>query len=200
MRSKSFGVRPCCLISSGVTAGSAVGIWLVIDRFKVTNPQDRSITQIRIFIKSSHFGSVRHIFELRTLGVSINNREASMVKKAIVALACVLIASPAFAQTTKKRTRHHRTTTALTTVEGVTVTAPIIGSQGGSAASYKPAGTLVIRTNGANPERFDLSVPGLVYDKAGRPVTSPIKPGTRVRVFYADLGPTRTVDHVIVEQ
>ncbi len=42
--------------------------------------------------------------------------------------------------------------------------------------------------------------PGLVYDKFGRPVTSPIKPGTRVRVFYADLGPTRTVDHVIVEQ
>src|SRR5207249_12180412 len=79
-RSNSSGVRPCCLTSSGVTVGSAVGIWLVIGRFKVTNPQDRSITQTRIFIKSSHFGSVQHIFELRTLGVSINNREASMVK------------------------------------------------------------------------------------------------------------------------
>jgi hypothetical protein len=123
-----------------------------------------------------------------------------MVKKAIVALACVLIASPAFAQTTTKRTRYHRTTTALTTVEGVTVSAPIIASQGGSAAGYQPAGALVIRTDGANPERFDMFGPGLVYDKDGRPVTSSIKPGTRVRVFYADLGPVRTIDHVIVEE
>ena len=140
------------------------------------------------FIKSSHPRSVRHVFELRTLGVSIN-REASMIKKAIVALACVLIASPAFAQTTTKRTRYHRTTTPLTTVEGVTVTAPIIASQGGSAASYQPAGTLVIRTDGANPERFDMFGPGLVYDKYGRPVTCPDQTRcTRVRVFYADLG------------
>jgi hypothetical protein len=49
-------VSPCCLMSSGVTAGSAVGVWLVIDRFKVANPQDRSITQIRI-------SSNRHILE-----------------------------------------------------------------------------------------------------------------------------------------
>jgi hypothetical protein len=123
-----------------------------------------------------------------------------MVKKAIIALACVLMAAPAFAQTITTRTRYYRTTTPLTTVEGVTVTAPIISAQEATAASYQPAGTLVIRTDGANPERFDMFGPGLVYDKYGRPVTSPIKPGTRVRVFYADLGPTRTVDHVIVEQ
>ena len=141
MRSNSSGVRPCCLTSSGVTAGSAVGIWLVIDRCKVTNPQDRSITQMRIFIKSSHPGSVRHVFELRTLGVNMNMREASMVKKAIIALACVLMAAPAFAQTITTRTRYHRTTTPLTTVEGVTVTAPIISAQEATAASYQPAGT-----------------------------------------------------------
>ena len=67
-----------------------------------------------------------------------------MVKKAIVALACVLIASSAFAQTTLERTRYHRTTTAITSVEGVTVTAPIIQAEEGSAASYQPAGTLVV--------------------------------------------------------
>ena len=121
-----------------------------------------------------------------------------MVKKGIVALACVLIASLAFAQTTTKRTRYHRTTTAITSVEGVTVTAPIIASQGGSAASYQPAGTLVIRTDSANPERFDLSGPGLVYDKFGRPVRGPIKPGARVVVFYANTGYTRLIDHVVV--
>src|SRR6266540_1111971 len=80
-----------------------------------------------------------------------------MVKKAILALACVLIASLAFAQTTTHRTRYYRTTTAVTSVEGVTVTAPIIASEGGSVASYQPAGTLVIRTDSTNPERFDLT-------------------------------------------
>ena len=62
-----------------------------------------------------------------------------MVKKAIIAVACVLIASPAFAQTTTTRTRYYRTTTPLTTVEGVTVTAPIISAQEATAASYQPA-------------------------------------------------------------
>src|SRR6267143_3098625 len=69
IRSNSSGVRPCCLMSSGVTAGSAVGIWLIIGRFTLTNPQSRSITQIRIFIKSRHLLSVRQLFELRTLGI-----------------------------------------------------------------------------------------------------------------------------------
>ncbi len=121
-----------------------------------------------------------------------------MVKKAIVALACVLIASSAFAQTTLERTRHHRTTTAITSVEGVTVTAPIIRAEEGSAASYQPAGTLVVRTDSANPERFDLPGAGLVYDKFGRPVRGPIKPGARVVVFYANTGYTRLIDHVVV--
>jgi hypothetical protein len=117
-----------------------------------------------------------------------------MVKKAIVALACVLIASPAFAQTTTRRT-----TTTLTTVEGVTVTAPpIISAQEGSAAGYQPAGTLVIRTDGANPERFDMLGSGLVYDRYGRPVRGPIKAGARVVVFYSTDGYARLVDHIVV--
>ena len=121
-----------------------------------------------------------------------------MVRKAIVTFAWVLMASLALAQTTTKRTVHYRTTTAITSVEGVMVTAPIIASEGGSVASYQPAGTLVVRTDSANPERFDLPGPGLVYDKFGRPVTTPVKSGTRVRVFYADLGPVRAIDHVVV--
>ncbi len=113
-----------------------------------------------------------------------------MVKKAIVAVACVLIASPAFAQATTKRV--------ITSVEGVTVTAPVISAEEASAATYQPAGTLVIRTDSANPERFDLHGPGLVYDKFGRPVRGPIKPGARVVVFYASMGDRRLVDHVVV--
>jgi hypothetical protein len=152
---------------------------------------------------NKNFRSNRDVWKrpagLRTTNLGYQQDGGIMVKKAIVALACVLIASPAFAQTTKKHTRHHRATTAMTT-EGVVVTAPIIGAQGGSAASFQPAGTLVVRTDSANPERFDLPAPGLVFDKMGRAVRTPIKPGTRVRVFYTNLGPTRTVDHIIVEE
>ena len=113
-----------------------------------------------------------------------------MVKKAIIALACVLIASPAFAQTTTKRT--------LSTVEKITITTPIISAQGGTAASYQPPGTLVIRTDSANPERFDSFGPGVVFDKFGRPFRGSIKPGARVVVFYASDGYARLVDHIVV--
>jgi hypothetical protein len=121
-----------------------------------------------------------------------------MVKKTTIALACVLIASPTFAQITTNRTRDYRTTTAITSIEGVTVTAPIIEAQEGSAATYQPAGTLVVRTDNANPERIDSVGPGLVYDKFGRTVRGLIKPGARVVVFYTNMGDRRLVDHVVV--
>ena len=121
-----------------------------------------------------------------------------MVKKAIVALACVLIASVAFAQTTSER-RYYSTPTAMTVSERVIVTAPpIIEAQEGSAANYQPAGTLVVRTDRANPERFVSFGPGLVYDKFGRPIRGPIRPGARIVVFYASDGYTRLIDHVVV--
>src|ERR1700757_4603152 len=115
-----------------------------------------------------------------------------MVKKAIVALACVLIALPAFAQTT--------TTTTTTTTERVTVTGTLVGVEEGTAANYQPARTLVVRTDKANAERFEVYGNGLVYDKLGRVVTGPIKPGTRVRIFYTTMGRTRVVDHVELQE
>ncbi len=109
-----------------------------------------------------------------------------MVRKAIIALACVLIASPAFAQTTTER---------------VTVTGTIIGMEEGTAANYQPAKTLVVRTDKANPERFELYGNSVVYDKMGRVVRGQIKPGTRVRVFYTNMGPTtRMVDRVELQE
>jgi hypothetical protein len=115
-----------------------------------------------------------------------------MVKNVTVALACVLIASLAFAQTT--------TTTTTTTTERVTVTGTFIGVEEGTAANYQPAKTLVIRTDKANPERFELYGSGVVYDKSGRVVTGQIRPGTRVRVFYTNTGSMRIVDHVELQE
>ena len=117
-----------------------------------------------------------------------------MVKKAIVAFACVLIASVAFAQT-----RYYDRPTAITASERVIVTAPpIIEAREGTAAGYQPAGTLVVRTDSANPERFDSFGPGLVYDRFGRAIRGPIRPGARIVVFYASDGYTRLIDHLVV--
>jgi|SRR5215470_6297124 len=106
-----------------------------------------------------------------------------MVTKPILAITCALIAAPTFAQTTS---------------EQVIVTAPVIEAKEGTAATYQPAGTLVVRTDSANSERVDSFGPGLVYDRLGRPVRGPIKPGARVVVFYANDGYTRLIDHVVV--
>jgi hypothetical protein len=121
-----------------------------------------------------------------------------MIKKAMVVLACVLIAAPVFAQPRSERTRYYSTAPAMTTSERVIVTAPTIEAQEGSAAGYQPAGTLIVRTDSANPERLDSYGPGLVYDRFGRPVRGPIKPGARVVVFYANMGDGRVIDHVVV--
>ncbi len=119
-----------------------------------------------------------------------------MVKKAIVALACALIAPLAFAQTSTTITKQ-----TTTTVEPITVTGSFITIEEGTAASYQPAKTLVVRTdNSNNPERYVLYGTGLVYNKMGQVVKTPIKPGTRVRVYYTDMGDVRVVDHVEVEE
>ena len=119
-----------------------------------------------------------------------------MVTKAIVALACALIAPLAFAQTSTTITKQ-----TTTTVEPITVTGAFMTIEEGTAASYQSAKTLVVRTdNSNNPERYVLYGTGLVYNKMGQVVKTPIKPGTRVRVYYTDMGDVPVVDHVEVEE
>src|SRR6266568_3629296 len=100
-----------------------------------------------------------------------------MVKKTIVAFACVLIVPLAFAQTSTTTTRQ-----TTTIVEPITVTGTFIAIEEGTPARYVLYGTAV------------------VYNKLGQVVKTPIKPGTRVRVYYTNMGETRVVDHVEVEE
>jgi hypothetical protein len=118
-----------------------------------------------------------------------------MIKKTLVVLAgCALVAPLAFGQT---RSTHNGTTSTekAVTVTGTTITA----IEDGAAASYQPAKTLVIRQdNAAKPGRYILDGPGHVVDKKGDPVVASVKPGTRVRVFYTNVGDQRMIDHVVV--
>jgi len=120
-----------------------------------------------------------------------------MIKKTIVILACgALIASVAFAQT---RSTDKKQTTAT---EQITVTGTIIKmtTGEGSAASYQPFKTLVVREDRSNtPGSYVLNGPGHVVNKNGELIQTAIKPGTHVRVYYINTGDSRMVDHVVVD-
>jgi len=114
------------------------------------------------------------------------------MKKTIVALACCALFAPlAFAQTKRQTT---------TTTETITVTGRIVTeSEEGSAANYQPARTLVIREDKSNkPGEYVLNARGNVVDKRGETVKTAVKPGTRVRVYYTNVGHQRVIDHVVV--
>ena len=121
-----------------------------------------------------------------------------MIKKTIVILACgVLIAPVAFAQT---RSTDKKQTTAATE-QPVTVTGTMITAiEGGAATNYQPAKTLVVRQDGSNaPGSYVLSGPGHIVNKNGEVIQTAIKPGTRVHVYYVNVGDQRMIDHVVVD-
>jgi hypothetical protein len=112
------------------------------------------------------------------------------MKKTIVALACCALFAPlAFAQTKKQ-----------TTNETITVTGSVVTeSEEGAATNYQPARTLVIREDKSNkPGSYVLNGRGNVVDKRGDTVKTTVKPGTRVRVYYTNVGDQRVIDHVVV--
>jgi hypothetical protein len=116
-----------------------------------------------------------------------------MIKKSIVTIACTLIALLTFAQPGSKGTK--------TTTEPITVTGTVIPSaiEEGAAVNYQPAKTLVVREDNSNsPGRYVLNGPGHVVNKLGEVIQTGIKPGSRVRVYYANMGDLRMIDHVVV--
>jgi len=118
------------------------------------------------------------------------------MKKIIVTLGFLLIASLAFGHPSSTNKKQGTTTT-----EPIQVTGTIIRTttEEGAAASYQPAKTLVVRDDSSNnPGRYVLNGRGQVVNKAGQVVQTAIKPGTRVPVYYADMGDLRMIDHVVV--
>ena len=120
------------------------------------------------------------------------------MKKLITMLACCALLTPlAFAQPESKGKGQGANTT-----EEITVTGTIIKmtSEDGSAANYQPAKTLVVREDRFNtPGSYVLNGPGHVVNKKGEVIQTAIKPGTHVRIYYANAGDSRIVDRVVVD-
>ena len=118
-----------------------------------------------------------------------------MKKPVAILICCALVAPLAFAQPDSKGKQQE-------TTEPITVTGTIIKmtTEDGSAANYQPVRTLVVREDRFNtPGSYVLSGRGHVLDKNGQVITTAIKPGSHVRIYYAQAGDLRMVDHVVVD-
>lgn len=120
-----------------------------------------------------------------------------MKKPITILICCALLAPLAFAQPESKGKGQ-----AASSTEAVTVTGTIIKmtSEEGSAANYQPFKTLVVREDRSNtPGSYVLNGRGHVVNKKGEVIQTAIKPGTRVHIYYANLGDSRMVDRVVVD-
>ena len=120
-----------------------------------------------------------------------------MKKPITILICCAMLAPLAFAQPESKGKGQGASTT-----EAVTVTGTIIKmtSEEGSAANYQPFKTLVVREDRSNtPGSYVLNGRGHVVNKKGEVIQTAIKPGTRVHIYYANLGDSRMVDRVVVD-
>jgi hypothetical protein len=120
-----------------------------------------------------------------------------MKKPITILICCALLAPLAFAQPESKGKGQGASTT-----EEITVTGTIIKmtSEEGSAANYQPFKTLVVREDRSNtPGSYVLNGHGHVVNKKGEVIQTAIKPGTRVHIFYANVGDSRMVDRVVVD-
>jgi hypothetical protein len=120
------------------------------------------------------------------------------MKKSITILVCCSLLAPlAFAQPESKGKGQGASTT-----EEVTVTGAIIKmtTEEGSAAAYQPVKTLVVLEDRSNtPGTYVLNGRGHVVNKKGEVIQTAIKPGSHVRIYYANAGNSRIVDRVVVD-
>jgi len=121
-----------------------------------------------------------------------------MKKPLTILVCCALFAPLAFAQPESKGKKQR----ASTTTEEVTVTGAIIKmtTEEGSAANYQPIRTLVVLEDRSNtPGTYILNGRGHVVNKNGEVIQTAIKPGTKVHIYYANVGNSRMVDRVVVD-
>ena len=120
------------------------------------------------------------------------------MKKSITILVCCSLLAPlAFAQPESKGKGQ-----GASTAEEITVTGAVIKmtTEEGSAAAYQPLKTLVVLEDRSNsPGTYVLNGRGHVVNKKGEVIQTAIKPGSHVRIYYANAGDSRIVDRVVVD-
>ena len=116
------------------------------------------------------------------------------MKKTLIALVCALVTPLAFAQTSTTTTEQTATNTQPTTTTQTTTTT----TTEGTVSTYDPGKTIVVKSD-QGPVSFALGTAARIVNGAGHVVTSALKPGQRVHVYYTGTGETRVVERVVVE-
>ncbi|HEY4256223.1 MAG TPA: hypothetical protein VGM66_03315 [Candidatus Udaeobacter sp.] len=114
------------------------------------------------------------------------------MRRIIIALVCVMIAPLAFAQTKKTKVQQTAATQPAATTETAT------SYSAGTVRKYEPGKTMMIDST-QGPVSFALGANARIVDNAGNTVTSPLKPGETVRVYYTGTNQNRMVERVVVE-
>jgi len=121
------------------------------------------------------------------------------MKKFVISLACVLVASFAFTQTgiTNKQ---GRTTTTTTTQPAVSETTTTDTYTAGEVTTYEPGKMIVVKSDtDEGPVRFALGKTARIVDRAGHAVQRALTPKDKVWVYYTGTGDSRLVECVEVE-
>jgi len=120
------------------------------------------------------------------------------MKRTILSLACALIAPLAFAQTSTTTTEK-TTTTDPNAVSSQTTTTTTTSD--GTVTTFTPGKTIVVKTTATDPISYVLGKTVHYVNKAGKEIEAAmIKPGARVHVYYDNVGETRTVSRVVVDE
>ena len=110
----------------------------------------------------------------------------------IIAFVCVMIAPLTFAQTKKMKVQQP------TTMQPAASTETATSYFGGTVRKFEPGKTIMIEST-QGPLSFALGANAQIVNNAGNAITSPLKPGEHVRVYYTGTGTNRMVDRVVVE-
>jgi hypothetical protein len=113
------------------------------------------------------------------------------MKSILLSIVCALAAPLAFAQVST-------TTTEQTTTQPVTTTQTTTTYTTGTVSTFEPGKTIVVKSE-EGPVSFALGTAAHIVNGAGKVVSSALRPGQHVRVYYT--GPTehRMVERVVVE-
>jgi len=103
-----------------------------------------------------------------------------------------MIAPLAFAQTKKTKVQSATATQPAATTETAT------SYSAGTVRKYESGKTMMIDST-QGPLSFALGANAQIVNNAGNAVTSPLKPGERVRVYYTGTDQNRMVARVVVE-
>lgn len=113
------------------------------------------------------------------------------MRRMIIAFVCVMIASLAFAQTKKTKVQQPATQPSAPTETATSYSA-------GTVRKFESGKTMMIDST-QGPLSFALGANAQIVNNAGNAVTSPLKPGETVRVYYTGTDQNRIVDRVVVE-